>query len=50
MTTYDVYSRQGADRRFADKTALDALNAEIGGLREQIRAQLLLSNMLPIKP
>lgn len=47
MTTYDVYSRQGADRRFADKAALDAQGAEIGGLREQIRAQLLLSNMLP---
>lgn len=54
MTTYDVYSKRGADNRFADKAALNALTgaqiaqgAEIGALKEQVRAQLLLSNMLP---
>lgn len=54
MTTYDVYSKTGADNRFADKAALNALTgaqiaqgAEIGALKEQVRAQLLLSNMLP---
>lgn len=54
MTTYDVYSKRGADNRFADKAALGALTgaqiaqgAEIGTLKEQVRAQLLLSNMLP---
>lgn len=54
MTTYDVYSKRGADNRFADKASVDALTgaqiaqgAEIGTLKEQVRAQLLLSNMLP---
>lgn len=54
MTTYDVYSRQGADKRFAPKSDVGALTsaqiaqgAEIGTLKEQVRAQLLLSNMLP---
>lgn len=54
MTTYDVYSKRGADNRFAPKASVDALTsaqiaqgAEIGTLKEQIRAQLLLSNMLP---
>lgn len=54
MTTYDVYSRQGADNRFAPRADLGALTsaqiaqgAEIGTLKEQVRAQLLLSNMLP---
>lgn len=54
MTTYDVYSRQGADNRFAPKSDVGALTsaqiaqgAEIGTLKEQVRAQLLLSNMLP---
>ena len=54
MATYDVYSKRGADKRFADKAGVDALTnaqvaqgAEIGTLKEQIRAQLLLSNMLP---
>lgn len=54
MTTYDVYSRQGADKRFAPRSDVSALTsaqiaqgAEIGTLKEQIRAQLLLSNMLP---
>lgn len=54
MTTYDVYSKRGADNRFAPKASVDALTnaqvaqgAEIGTLKEQVRAQLLLSNMLP---
>lgn len=54
MATYSVYSKAGVDRRFADKAALNALTsaqiaqgAEIGTLKEQVRAQLLLSNMLP---
>lgn len=54
MTTYDVYSRAGADRRFALRADVGALTgaqiaqgAEIGALKEQVRAQLLLSNMLP---
>lgn len=54
MATYPVYSKAGVDRRFAPKASVDALTnaqvaqgAEIGGLKEQIRAQLLLSNMLP---
>ena len=54
MTTYDVYSRQGADKRFAPRSDLGALTsaqiaqgAEIGTLKEQIRAQAVLSNMLP---
>ena len=54
MTTYDVYSKKGADRRFAPKASVDALTnaqvaqgAEMGTLKEQVRAQLLLSNMLP---
>lgn len=54
MATYPVYSKAGVDRRFAPKVSVDALTnaqvaqgAEIGTLKEQIRAQLLLSNMLP---
>lgn len=54
MTTYDVYSKRGADKRFAPKADVNALTgaqiaqgAEIGTLKEQVRAQLLLSNMLP---
>lgn len=54
MTTYDVYSKTGADNRFAPKADVGALTnaqvaqgAEIGTLKEQVRAQLLLSNMLP---
>ena len=54
MTTYDVYSKRGADNRFAPKSDVGALTnaqvaqgAEIGTLKEQVRAQLLLSNMLP---
>ena len=54
MTTYDVYSKAGADNRFAPKADVGALTgaqiaqgAEIGTLKEQVRAQLLLSNMLP---
>lgn len=54
MTTYDVYSKAGADKRFAPKSDVGALTSaqvaqgtEIGTLKEQIRAQLLLSNMLP---
>ena len=54
MTTYDVYSRTGADRRFAPRSDVSALTnaqvaqgTEIGALKEQVRAQLLLSNMLP---
>ena len=54
MTTYDVYSKAGADRRFASRGDVSALTgaqiaqgAEIGTLKEQVRAQLLLSNMLP---
>ena len=54
MTTYDVYSKRGADNRFAPKSDVGTLTsaqiaqgAEIGTLKEQIRAQLLLSNMLP---
>ena len=54
MATYPVYSKAGVDRRFAPRASVDALTsaqvaqgAEIGTLKEQIRAQLLLSNMLP---
>lgn len=54
MATYPVYSKAGVDRRFAPKASVEALTnaqvaqgAEIGTLKEQIRAQLLLSNMLP---
>lgn len=54
MATYPVYSKAGVDRRFAPKASVDSLTsaqiaqgAEIGTLKEQIRAQLLLSNMLP---
>ena len=54
MTTYDVYSRAGADKRFAPRSDVNALTgaqiaqgAEIGTLKERVRAQLLLSNMLP---
>ena len=54
MATYPVYSKAGVDRRFAPKASVDALTnaqvaqgAEIGTLKERIRAQLLLSNMLP---
>lgn len=54
MATYPVYSKAGVDRRFAPKASVDALTnaqvaqgAEIGTLKEQIRAQLVLSNMLP---
>lgn len=54
MATYPVYSKAGVDRRFAPKASVDALTAltstqgaEIGTLKEQVRAQLLLSNMLP---
>ena len=54
MTTYDVYSKAGADRRFALRADVGALTgaqiaqgAEIAAVKEQIRAQLLLSNMLP---
>ena len=54
MAIYPVYSKDGADRRFADKAALNALTgaqiaqgAEIGTLKEQVRAQAVLSNMLP---
>lgn len=54
MATYPVYSKAGVDRRFAPKASVDALTnaqvaqgAEIGALKEQVRAQLLLSNMLP---
>lgn len=54
MATYPVYSKAGVDRRFAPKASVDALTnaqvaqgAEITAVKEQIRAQLLLSNMLP---
>nr|DAV97375.1 MAG TPA: hypothetical protein [Caudoviricetes sp.] len=54
MTTYDVYSKRGADNRFAPKADVGALTsaqiaqgAEIGTLKEQVRAQLVLANMLP---
>lgn len=54
MTTYDVYSRQGADKRFAPRSDVSALTsaqiaqgAEIAAVKEQVRAQLVLSNMLP---
>lgn len=54
MTTYDVYSKRGADNRFAPRSDVDALTnaqvaqgAEIAAVKEQIRARLLLSNMLP---
>lgn len=54
MTTYDVYSKAGVDRRFAPRASVDALTnaqvaqgAEIGTLKEQVRAQAVLSNMLP---
>lgn len=54
MATYPVYSKKGADNRFAPRSDVSALTsaqiaqgAEIGTLKEQIRAQLLLSNMLP---
>ena len=53
---YDVpvYSKAGVDRCFAPKASVDALTnaqvaqgAEIGTLKEQVRAQAVLSNMLP---
>lgn len=54
MATYPVYSKAGVDRRFAPRASVDALTnaqvaqgAEIGTLKEQVRAQLVLSNMLP---
>jgi lysophospholipase L1-like esterase len=54
MTTYDMYSKRGADNRFAPKADVGALTsaqiaqgAEIGALKEQVRAQLVLANMLP---
>jgi lysophospholipase L1-like esterase len=54
MATYPVYSKAGVDRRFAPKASVDALTnaqvaqgAEIGALKEQVRAQAVLSNMLP---
>lgn len=54
MTTYDVYSKRGADKRFAPKADVNALTgaqiaqgAEIGTLKEQVRSQLVLANMLP---
>ena len=54
MATYDVYSKKGADNRFAPRSDVSALTsaqiaqgAEIGTLKEQVRAQLVLSNMLP---
>ena len=54
MTTYDVYSKAGADNRFAPKSDVGALTsaqiaqgAEIAAVKEQVRAQLVLSNMLP---
>lgn len=54
MTTYDVYSKRGADNRFAPKSDVDALTnaqvaqgAEIAAVKEQVRAQLTLANMLP---
>lgn len=54
MATYPVYSKAGVDRRFAPRASVDALTnaqaaqgAEIAAVREQIRARLLLSNMLP---
>ena len=54
MTTYDVYSKRGADNRFAPKAGVDSLTnaqvaqgAEIGALKEQVRAQAVLANMLP---
>lgn len=54
MATYPVYSKAGVDRRFADRAALNALTAltgtqgaEIAAVKEQIRAQAVLSNMLP---
>ena len=54
MATYPVYSKAGVDRRFAPKASVDALTnaqvaqgAEIAAVKEAVRAQLLLSNMLP---
>ena len=54
MTTYDVYSKRGADNRFAPRASVDSLTsaqvaqgAEIGALKEQVRSQAVLSNMLP---
>ena len=54
MATYPVYSKAGVDRRFAPKASVDALTsaqiaqgAEIGTLKEQVRAQAVLANMLP---
>lgn len=54
MATYPVYSKAGVDRRFAPKASVDALTAltstqgaEIAAVKEQVRAQLVLSNMLP---
>lgn len=54
MATYPVYSKAGVDRRFAPRASVDALTnaqvaqgAEIGTLKEQVRAQAVLSNMLP---
>nr|DAV42130.1 MAG TPA: hypothetical protein [Caudoviricetes sp.] len=49
-----MYSKRGADNRFAPKADVGALTsaqiaqgAEIGALKEQVRAQLVLANMLP---
>ena len=54
MATYPVYSKAGVDRRFAPKSDVGALTsaqiaqgAEIAAVKEQVRAQLVLSNMLP---
>lgn len=54
MAIYPVYSKDGADRRFAPRSSVDSLTsaqiaqgAEIGTLKEQVRAQAVLSNMLP---
>lgn len=54
MATYPVYSKAGVDRRFAPKASVDTLTnaqvaqgAEIGALKEAVRAQAVLSNMLP---
>lgn len=54
MATYPVYSKVGVDRRFAPRASVDALTsaqiaqgAEIGTLKEAVRAQAVLSNMLP---
>lgn len=54
MATYPVYSKAGVDRRFAPKADVEALTAltgtqgaEIAAVKEQVRAQAVLSNMLP---